>query len=87
MNKRSALKQKELDKVEALVLKGSFEHTKTPAIIALVDGTQPSYRSTWEAGRACGFHAGYAQALEDVANGLLEKIKNENPENNTPTAP
>ena len=51
------------DHIEALKLTASHDHAACGPIIKAKDAMDPKLVSTWEAGRACGFHAGWDEGF------------------------
>lgn len=56
--------QKSKEQRDVILLKVSHKHSQEPHIKSMNAKCLPEYLPTWEAGRACGFHAGYQAALE-----------------------
>jgi hypothetical protein len=57
---------KEKQERQARLIDASYNHHHSPPIQELLEKCLPEYRATWEAGRACGFHAGHQAALKSV---------------------
>jgi hypothetical protein len=56
-------------------MKLSYEHTQSPAILTAKEKCLPELVHTWEAGRACGFHAGI-RANDERLRPLIESLIN-----------
>ena len=58
------MSQKSKEIRDATKLKASHAHTQSKPVQDLREACLPEYRATWEAGRACGFHAGFDVGIE-----------------------
>ncbi len=49
--------------IEVLKRTQSHDHSKCDPVKAIKDKMDPALLATWEAGRACGFHAGWDEGF------------------------
>lgn len=58
------------EQIETMKRTASHDHSKCPPVKAVKDAIDPALLATWEAGRSCGFHAGWDEGFRSTGKVL-----------------